>query len=965
MATGGITRIGEDHTWSGVFMKITNEIIESYLACNTKGHLKLAGETGSKSDYKAMTETVSKASCEGALANLVARFGEGDVCRGVSVTVETLKSGKPLLADVALDDEVLSLRFDALKRTDGASKLGDHHYLPVLHNHSDQIGRKQRLLLAVFGLVLARVQGQRPAIGLVARGSEGRLGKAVLDAKLYREAERVLDEIKQLQTRGEPPKLILNDHCQMCEFRQRCRKQAEEADHISLLRGVGEKELKRYHRKGIFTLTQLSCTFRARKRSKRVKRQDHVRYAALQALAIREKKIYVYGTPDLPRKPVQLFFDAEGVEGANSVYLLGVLVSDGGDQTMHSFWTDGPDEEVRIFDSFLDLLTRYEDFALFHFGSYEKALLRRMRKVVTRKDLVDRALDKAVNVLSFFHASIYFPTFSNGLKDLGRYLGCTWVDEKSSGLQSLVWRARWVQTKELVWKDKLVTYNAEDCVALKKVTECVQDVGEAARSRSADMPSAPSSRGIAWADEVGKFSIRREYCEAKFTIQDFDHANSCAYFDYQREKIFLRTSKAVRKACLNRRKRRARPKATRVIEIRDDACPFCQGKRIIQLSEKPHSKLAFDLKLTRGGICRQVIRCKSTLHWCEDCKRGFSPERLKKRDKHLHGLKSWAMYQHIVHRVNLQHLEAMFRDCFNLSVTREELYAIRVLMANRYRKSCDRILARIVSGNLTHADETDVDLQKEKGYVWVLANLEDVLYMYRPNRETAFLHELLKCFTGVLVSDFYSGYDSLACPQQKCLVHLIRDLNSDLLGNPFDEEFKSLAAEFGRLLRSIVDTIDEHGLAKRYLQQHKAEVSAFFRGLESRIYRSEMAGAYQARFARTEGKLFTFLDYDGVPWNNNPAEHAVKAFAYFRRLSDGTMREQGLSDYLVLLSVQQTCEYRGVSFLKFLLSQEEDVEEYCRRGRKKRPSPTVEVYPENFFRTHFKRKKAKPTTGEA
>jgi hypothetical protein len=33
------------------------------------------------------------------------------------------------------------------------------------------------------------------------------------------------------------------------------------------------------------------------------------------------------------------------------------------------------------------------------------------------------------------------------------------------------------------------------------------------------------------------------------------------------------------------------------------------------------------------------------------------------------------------------------------------------------------------------------------------------------------------------------------------------------------------------------------------------------------------------------------------------------------------MREQGLSDYLVLLRVYQTCKYRGVSFLKFLLSQ--------------------------------------------
>ena len=149
---------------------------------------------------------------------------------------------------------------------------------------------------------------------------------------------------------------------------------------------------------------------------------------------------------------------------------------------------------------------------------------------------------------------------------------------------------------------------------------------------------------------------------------------------------------------------------------------------------------------------------------------------------------------------------------------------MKALMARRYRKTCERILARIVAGGLVHADETHVNLQKGKGYVWVLTNLEDVVYMYRPNREAAFLQDLLKDFKGVLVSDFYSGYDSLPCEQQKCLVHLIRDINDDLMGNPYDEEFKALAAEFGKLLRSIVGTIDKYGLKKRHLHKHKAEV---------------------------------------------------------------------------------------------------------------------------------------------
>ena len=72
----------------------------------------------------------------------------------------------------------------------------------------------------------------------------GRLAKVRLDATLYRQAEQVLGEIQRLRVGGETPRLTLNGHCPVCEFRQRCRTQAEEADDISLL-GISEKELRR------------------------------------------------------------------------------------------------------------------------------------------------------------------------------------------------------------------------------------------------------------------------------------------------------------------------------------------------------------------------------------------------------------------------------------------------------------------------------------------------------------------------------------------------------------------------------------------------------------------------------------------------------------------------------------------------------------------------------------------------
>ena len=101
-----------------------------------------------------------------------------------------------------------------------------------------------------------------------------------------------------------PPRLILNDHCQVCEFRQRCHDQAVQEDNISLLRGMGEKEVKSYARKGIFTVTQLAHTFRPRRRGKRSPPKKNHRYHALQALALSRADelgdVRARGPPDQP-----------------------------------------------------------------------------------------------------------------------------------------------------------------------------------------------------------------------------------------------------------------------------------------------------------------------------------------------------------------------------------------------------------------------------------------------------------------------------------------------------------------------------------------------------------------------------------------------------------------------------------------------------------------------------------------
>jgi Transposase IS66 family len=247
-----------------------------------------------------------------------------------------------------------------------------------------------------------------------------------------------------------------------------------------------------------------------------------------------------------------------------------------------------------------------------------------------------------------------------------------------------------------------------------------------------------------------------------------------------------------------------------------------------------------------------------------------------------------------------------------------------------------------MGGPVIHADETKVSVKgrSTNGYVWVFANPETVYYVYAATRGGKIVEETLDGFRGVLVSDFYAAYDSLPCPQQKCLIHLVRDFNDDLFKNPFNEELQQLGRDFTRLLQMIVETVDKYGLKRVHLTKHRTDVDRFYAQLSRGEYRSDVAEYYRKRLTKTKDKLFTFLDHDGVPWNNNNGENAIKRFVALRKVLGTAFSEAGIKDYLVLLSISQTLRYRNCSFWKFLLSGETDIAAFTasRRSRLTRRS---------------------------
>jgi len=574
---------------------------------------------------------------------------------------------------------------------------------------------------------------------------------------------------------------------------------------------------------------------------------------------------------------------------------------------------------------------------LIHYGSYETTFLKRMRErygEAARQASSATPPESNVNLLSIIFGQVYFPGFSNGLKDVAGYLGFKWTEVNSSGLQSISWRSEWEQSRDQAAKQKLLIYNAEDCEALSLVAN---RIGQLMGWGVADEPSQTEDADVVLADS-DTFQKKSKWKKFTSVVPGFEYINGAAHWDYQRDRIYARSGKAPKKALASGRMRRKAERAQSVILWPASWwCPQCKGRGRFKGTHT--SRTVHDILFGRQSLKLRAVKYVFRTYRCQNCRAVFGvADRFQLFRRYGWNLVTYLTYQVVELNIPQHTVVRSFNTLFGFDLHKSTLNNMKVRVGRYYSETRQKIFENIVQGQLVHADETRANVKGKTGFVWVLTNMTEVFYTLADSREGDMVQKLLAGFKGVLVSDFYSAYDAIGCPQQRCLIHLLRDLNDEVLVNPFDDQLKHIVTAFGNLLKPMIETVDRYGLKKHFLKKHVIGVERFYRELAGVDWQSEAALKCMDRFRRNRDKLFTFLSYDGVPWNNNNAEHAIKAFARVRDVVAGASTEKGLQEYLTLLSVSQTCKYLGVDFLDFLRSGEKDIHAFSerRQGRRRR-----------------------------
>jgi hypothetical protein len=685
------------------------------------------------------------------------------------------------------------------------------------------------------------------------------------------------------------------------------------------------KERARNGEKGISTITQLSYGYRPRRR-RRTKstaprasppvKHDH----KLKALAIKKGQIHVVGSPSLSIGGTPVFMDVEGVPDRDFYYLIGLRYEAEGSPVEQSFWADGPEGEHEIWRQCLRSIKQVENPQIVHYGAYESRFFKAMRErwEVSAEDceFLDRLIDGSVNLLGSIYGRIYFPTCSNGLKDIARWLGFEWTWPQASGSAAMLIRRCWELTLDEGLRRELIAYNIEDCRATAVVAEALAHICGASEPGGEPRLETVNVASL----EVG---FQRTFGKFSSALPEFEKINAAAYWDYQRSKVYVRTNKAIRRT-IEKSVSPVKKVAVDKDIVVDDKPAFCSrcGASKCRVHGR-FSRTIYDLKFTRRGIRRCTVRYQYRSYRCDACRAMTAVSRM--HSKYGRNLRIYMIYLLIEVRLSHQQIVEHIATVFNVAITTSTVRHAKSAIARNYEPTYRWILEQIRSGPLVNADETKGVVRGGGHYVWIFANLTSVAYVYSPSREASILDDVLGDFKGVLVSDFYGAYDAVPCPQQKCLIHLMRDINEDVLKHPFNEELTFIAMRFGSLLREIVETIDRYGLKKRNLGKHKRAAERFLNDVAKQGCVTEAGLALKKRIEKNKDKLFTFLDHDDVPWNNNNAEHAVRAFTRIRNVM-ASSTPKGTNEYCILLSLQQTLRCRGIRFLDFLRSGRIEIE---------------------------------------
>jgi predicted RecB family nuclease len=213
---------------------LSDGLLEDYLRCHSKSYLRVQGRLGQAAAYSNLCAKLDASHRANAFHWLTAQFSAAGVRSLNGSRLEHLDTGDVLILDAVGGAEGLETHFHGLQRVPSEANLGVYYYQPIRAHRNLQPNSIVRLLLAFDALILGHLQGLSPEYGILICGPAFKRIRVHLSDCRESLAE-VLTRLRLQVASFEAPPLALNQHCNLCEFKQLCRAKAPESYHRILV----------------------------------------------------------------------------------------------------------------------------------------------------------------------------------------------------------------------------------------------------------------------------------------------------------------------------------------------------------------------------------------------------------------------------------------------------------------------------------------------------------------------------------------------------------------------------------------------------------------------------------------------------------------------------------------------------------------------------------------------------------
>lgn len=257
-------------------------------------------------------------------------------------------------------------------------------------------------------------------------------------------------------------------------------------------------------------------------------------------------------------------------------------------------------------------------------------------------------------------------------------------------------------------------------------------------------------------------------------------------------------------------------------------------------------------------------------------------------------------------------IKEVFEGLSGLTVSEGAISQALTRLSHWLQAETGQILEMIRKSSHLHMDETGWKINGKNHWLWAAVHERLAYYRIDRSRGSKVAKDILgETFKGILVTDFFSAYNKLKGPQQKCLVHLLREMRQ-IRARDAPEDYLPPYRKLKRLIRDALRLNEQRAkLDPLVFRRRRSLLEDRLIQFACAVYSNKDWKRLSTRILKHYDEIFAFLDHPGLSSNNNAAERAIRGHVIIRNRSYQNRTEKGAEAHSTLTSLLRSLQLQG------------------------------------------------------